>query len=99
MSTQMSEEQAYQRIAVLTSQRSFLEVRRIGMVKAIRALKVLIDEGLLPGGSENPAYRSVTETIAALNVERVEMWQAITALASEIDRLTRLAQDGAFSHA
>jgi len=93
----MSEGQAYERIAVLNGERQTLEHNRYLIVKAIREMRNLIDDGYVWGEEETALRTNLSTAIDILTVKKSQIWDRIIPIDLEIDRLTQLAQNGAFS--
>ena len=97
MST-MSEAAAYERIAELTGRRETLERQRFLLVKAIRALK---DIKAMEGHDTDGDYGDfswIDGALHELDIAKSRTWDDIIPISGEIDRLTQLAQNGAFSN-
>lgn len=96
MSTR-SPDSVYEEIAGLTGNRAELERERFLFVKAIRALKAVLDDSAIVGPMEQSSSDEIQAAIDKLEGWKHELWAAIEKTDHDIQRLTDLVQNGAFN--
>lgn len=87
----------YDEIAGLTGNRAELERERFMIVKAIRALKALRDDGPMSAELGADAIAEFDAAIEKLEAVKTNLWTVIERTDGGIQRLTDLAQNGAFN--
>lgn len=87
----------YEEIAGLTGNRAELERERFLFIKAIRALKAVLDDSAIMGPMNESASDEIQAAIERLEGWKNELWTAIERTDAGIQKLTDLAQNGAFN--
>lgn len=95
---QRSADSVYDEIAGLTGNRAELERQRYEFVKAIRAMKALLDDSAVAPIMTSAEIEAFAVTIG--NLERMKgcLWSEIEDTDRAIQRLTDLVQNGAYNH-
>lgn len=87
----------YGEIAGLTGNRAELERERFMLVKAIRSLKALQDDNPVSAFIGEATFNEITGLISQLEIKKALVWDDILHTDAGIQRLTDLAQNGAFN--
>lgn len=87
----------YEEIAGLTGNRAELERERFLIVKAIRSLKAILDDNPLSFEFGTAAIAEFDMAIEKLEAVKSGLWTVIEKTDHDIQRLTDLAQNGAFN--
>lgn len=87
----------YEEIAGLTGNRAELERERFMIIKAIRALKALRDDGPISAELGTDAVAEFDTAIEKLEAVKSNLWTVIERTDGGIQRLTDLVQNGAFN--
>lgn len=94
---QRSVDSVYEEIAALTGNRAELERERFLFIKAIRALKALIDDSAIILLIEKDRADEIKIAIDKLEGWKGELWINIEKTDRSIQRLTDLVQNGAYN--
>lgn len=87
----------YEEIAGLTGNRAELERERFLFIKAIRTLKAVLEDSAIMGPRGEESSAEIQAAIEALEGWKKELWTEIEAADRGIQKLTDLAQNGAFN--
>jgi len=96
--TTQSSEEAYEELANLTGKHIELTKRDLSYLKAIRALRDLIPFTQDERTGWNPDKGAYQYAIEVMQARRADISVAINNLASAMDRINGLIQNGAFNH-
>lgn len=92
-----SADSAYEEIAGLTGNRAELERQRYALIKAIRALKNVIEDTAIIFNEADPLARELADAVIALDARKSLLWMDIEKTDAGISRLTDLVQNGAYN--
>ena len=87
----------YEEIAGLTGNRAELERQRFAIVKAQRAIRALLEDGALGYTEDNPMTAVLLAANDECSARKAILWSDIERTDAGIQRLTDLAQNGAFN--
>ena len=88
----------YEEIASLTGNRTELERQRFILVRAIRALRVVIYDKATIAGFVEPDITFLETAVVKLENQKTALWLVIEQTDCGIQRLTDLVQNGTFDH-
>jgi len=96
MSTR-SLDSVYEEIAGLTGNRAELERQRFVLIKAIRAIGAVLTDSAIALTDADPLRKVLEDAAVALTARKSLLWLDIQASDAGIQKLTDLAQNGAFN--
>lgn len=92
-----SVDSVYEEIAELTGRRGELERERFLFIKAIRALRAVLDDSAVMAMREHETSDEIQAAIERLEGWKNELWTDIARVDAGVQKLTDLAQNGAFN--
>lgn len=95
--TQRSLDSVYEEIAGLTGNRAELERQRYLLVKAIRAIGAILTDSAIVFTDADPLRKELENASVALTARKALLWIDISNTDAGIQKLTDLAQNGAFN--